>query len=555
MTKLKKKITQENLQNLVGNLFNLPTTLKDKNLKIIPSGKKDTPDYRIYGINDFLQLMNDKSIFIKPQKLDHLLANIDKGLYIPDSSQEKDIPPSGSTIVSSIHGNIKKILMTFPSYKENESSIYAQILLDLLQQMKEVDFYIFTAVDVYCNTEPEIAEYKRPYHDLRFIHQITQDRQGAIQFIIPEKKEQGISFWAQDPFVALKENSNQFYLVEPYTFNRPADYTIANDIEVANKKLDIRQTQVELYFEGGNILVGDDFILIGEDHIELTDAYLRRSYPELIESKYVCTNNAFNNSYSKTKKKIAALFQFAFGCKREVIIIGNGTPNPPYTFPECRYDDDERIKIYQIDGKCHHLDFNKGKYQVFAHIDTFITLVGRKTSFAPYVILVGELYNISGFESKEFNAQYFDPLVQQLEHVVNFLKNLKDENQNQKFDVKRIPIPVTYLTDNDNPGIYYWKHLSYNNCIIENSATKRNVYFPTYGSPIKINATGIIKNFLMFKIFDAYLESFWKSLGFNPHPLINYLPLMLNGGAAHCITKCLSREEDINQQVDHKELA
>ena len=66
------------------------------------------------------------------------------------------------------------------------------------------------------------------------------------------------------------------FLVEPFTFPRAGDSIVA---ELVAEASEIQSIQSPLYFQGGNILVADDRVLIGVDYLYETLETLTATTP------------------------------------------------------------------------------------------------------------------------------------------------------------------------------------------------------------------------------------------------------------------------------------
>jgi hypothetical protein len=179
--------------------------------------------------------------------LDHYLRQ--------DVLPPKPVKPS---LMSSSVGKIERILLTIPNYATAFESTYKDIFSKL----------------------PEYTRFVIATHD--GIKQMIE-KWAADSGIIARAEIFGIpdhlhfSVWAEDGYVVVKDiASSKTYFIEPFAFPRYGDGLIA---DFAANATDLENTQAPLYFQGGNVLIGDDFFLIGADYpantIEYTKTHIR----------------------------------------------------------------------------------------------------------------------------------------------------------------------------------------------------------------------------------------------------------------------------------------
>ena len=116
--------------------------------------------------------------------------------------------------------------------------------------------------------------------------------------------------WAEDPYVVVHDVSVDpatIFLVEPYVFPRVGDAAIPDLVADATA---IQAIQSPLYFQGGNVLIGDDFVLIGADYPANTIQHINDS-GQIIVPPGVDVGEFVNSLYQRT-----------FDPEREVIHAG-----------------------------------------------------------------------------------------------------------------------------------------------------------------------------------------------------------------------------------------
>jgi hypothetical protein len=126
--------------------------------------------------------------------------------------------------------------------------------------------------------------------------------------------------WAEDAYVALVDASDgSSYLMEPWQFQRGGDALIADAVE---EHTDIQAAQAPLIFQGGNVLVGDDFWFLGTDYFADSVSLLQSARPPVGSPPGADLDAA-----------VRQLFHDYVDAGREQILIGT---RRPLTVPEFR---------------------------------------------------------------------------------------------------------------------------------------------------------------------------------------------------------------------------
>lgn len=300
------------------------------------------------------------------------------------------------------------------------------------------------------------------------------------------------SIWAQDAYAVVQEGgTGASILVEPANFTRYDDGFIADIVSV---QTDVEAHSVPLYFQGGNILIGDDYWLIGAD------------YPTKAIRLGLIQPGAGESGHDAAVRRYGEELERG----RRMLIVG--TKN---TVPETAK------RPITINGETWHeiLYYGAGEQQPLFHIDMFITLAGRDAAGKP-VALVGDpkiAANILGEPiSPLMLIPYYDEVAAQLER--------------EGFTVIRNPLPLTYV-DMVREKRRYWYFATANNALVEITSGTRRVWLPSYGhgSQQHLQAT------------DTANRQIWERLGFTVTMLSDFNPFASNLGAVHCITKYLNR--------------
>jgi hypothetical protein len=406
--------------------------------------------------------------------------------------------PTKPRLVSSAHGPIRKILLWYGTSLENTfkpKSTYED-LLRLLPKTTEV--LIAAHPDVAEEAE-EVASRQRP------------DSQTTI---IRTPDWLTYTVWAEDAFVVVEDvgvDPPVTFLLEPQIFPRAGDIAMADHIA---QSTGLQATQLPLVFQGGNVLIGDDFVLIGRDYLDETIA-------ETLDSGRI-EGFPYDGSLKQQEAFITDLFQ--------------RTMDPEKTFHFLGTPAGERLpnSIIEIDRQpwLENVNAGVGSRQPIFHIDMFISLVGRGND-RRYMVLVGDpklANSILGTPAVPHDLQSeFDAIAAQLSDL--------------GFDVERNPLPYIYADDprpvmvetNSGPtrveGRRTWYHPTSNNCLVQIVGDKRDVWLPTYGHG---------NQEALRKTDDANKET-WERHGFEVHQLGDFHPFAVRLGALHCIKKYIAR--------------
>ena len=359
-----------------------------------------------------------------------------------------------------------------------------------------------------------ILTHERTAETVRNWPEVRQHPGGAR--VVTVRDHVAFSEWAEDPYVICRDlNGAHSYLVEPYSFLRSADALVADEVA---RGTDLRLAGTVLYFQGGNLLVGDDFFLIGADYPKKTVSYI----PNVITPPEGADKVAF----------VRDLYRSYLDAERELIEVASSVEVPAEQWILRENNGDVWVDHL-------HAGNEHGTVQPLFHIDMFVTLAGRGTD-GRYRLLVGdpeEAATLLGYalpdhaltEVFESVAAGFDP---------------------SRFDVRRNPLPYTiYRSRRDSTyfknhnselteelarrrihkvEVDHWYYPTSNNALVQISEDAGNVvWLPTYGRD--------------FLATDEANRQIWSQLGFEVRLLGDFHPYAQALGALHCITKYLAR--------------
>ncbi|NUO00895.1 MAG: hypothetical protein HUU01_09815 [Saprospiraceae bacterium] len=441
-------------------------------------------------------------------------------------SFEKISETPGGEVFSSVHGQIRQMLVTYPIYSPGEL-IYKNTLTDLLKKMSGVDFFVYTECPP--GTVHVARRYAHVKAHLEEMQRNFEKNGRKIQFIYSRYNH--FSCWVRDPFLMGYTHSDtdgkvKSVCIEPNEFIRESNVELTGptvtDAQIADEIVMQRAHQFSLLnspliFHGGNVLVGDNFMLIGKDYFNME----RKVRKQLISKKETLQKAM---SLSLKPHDIKCDFQHWLSPKdqKRIILLGKKRP--------------ENFKMPALDQYNRDV-FSRcpiGNRQPFFHLDLFLTLAGRQSEGGAYRVLVSRIENASDVSSQELEEQFIQPWNAWIGHIA-------DDLAQSGFEISYLPMPLIYGKHLDYENRRDWFVLSYNNCLVEIGQSGSQVWMPTYGtglanhSPFELG-TGKLDD------FDRQAEQCFRNLGFDVHRLMNYLPHMLYGGSVHCLTNCLLRD-------------
>lgn len=317
------------------------------------------------------------------------------------------------------------------------------------------------------------------------VHPQIEDRVRAmadgrvVEFV---RADEDFSIWAQDHAVVLEGP----VLLRSSSFRRRGDEGIAAQVAEATG-IELRSS--DLVFEGGDVLIGDDFVLVGSDSVEATRTLRSDPDPD------------------------ATVERFRHELGRNVHAVGCRTRVPPRLTRPIEVDGTERLEIIH-DGV--------GKRQPLFHLDLFVTLAGRSAE-GRYRVLVG-------------SPSLADDLLGRstLPHAMDGLfDEIAEELERMDFDVVRNPLPLTHADGSrDGNAIRLWYFATANNALVQiDAATGDHVWLPTYGH----------RAWSELAVTDAANRRIWEDLGFTVHELPSFHAFAQKIGALGCIVKVLER--------------
>lgn len=276
--------------------------------------------------------------------------------------------------------------------------------------------------------------------------------------------------WMQDPLLILQGADDGRYLRQDC--ENPGDHAAW-----LSRSTGIPVERIAVHLAGGNLLVGPDFLLTGQDSIDLTQAIIDREGG---------TDTAFERLSAIDARP---LYVAGYGYGEQTIDIPRaGSWSDPYRFR-----------------------------QYGGHVDRFITLTGLRTPEGRPIIVVGDAR--LGPRGREAE---FGPAAKRLDQTAERLEFLG-------FAVRRNPVPFVPAI-----GDRQLRTRLYNNVLVENEIRRGRarplVWLPHYGDEQSELAD-----------FDAENASLWEGLGFEVVALHGWTRPTVAMGAVRCASKVLRR--------------
>lgn len=421
--------------------------------------------------------------------------------------------PALAEVTSNVHGKIKQIFMTCPLYPK-ERRVHLEHIEDMFKKFESVDFIIVTKNPPLKKGDTRPPSHNNVTEDLTRIAKKYNNPSRNIHFI--NSIYYNFSHWIRDPFLIANDlqKKRSLFLTPNVTINREplaSDFLITQYLDKTKKKTNTKG--VPFLFHGGNILVGDTFILMGTDYLSKEQAQ-RNDFNQ----KQSILSNPLNVSNEDLKAEIRKYLSPIKN--KKIILIGK---TPPKEFNALSLSDSGN-------------DFSQlpiGLEQPLFHLDLFITLLGRNEQLK-YQIALAEIVDASDNKVSDIEKNIISPLNQWLDEVKLYLKS-------HDFEVHRVETPITYF--NLPEGTTEWRILSYNNSIVEVSKENRHLWLPTYGSELMDKKIQVAYNINLIAEYDAKAIELFKKLNFKVTPLMNYFRHMIFQGAAHCITNILRENQ------------
>lgn len=488
-----------------------------------------------------------KGSFLPDDKIPKGLTCLQGLLQLFKINRELGVNIYPLTLVSSISGKIKKVVFHYSRIDEvvRNTPIPSKMIGNLIKEMSNVDFYIIVNK---LGNEPDCPGSLIEEYLLEKIEEGNkpEEEKNRLHFIRITSDEQ-FSIWANDTYQSAYSHGNsKDYLIEPHLLmdrTNKSDSNIFFEYIIQKHKAFIQDFTLEsvgLSFAGGNILIGDDFILMGqniksynsrggtdedrlkeiitflvkyiaEKKINLLDVISNAS-PFFVEEKYLLEGieqeiKALNERKLPFSKPWVKLLESSFFFKKGVKGILKQETTIKELFKQLLgggVQKGEEREIYFVGAKIEEKNppfLLNGEHssairrslqgddqkQPLYHLDLFISLAGGRH------LIIGE--PVIGLPD-EVLAYLDHETLGMISHQVYRMKHYIDQVVKQlesRFLISRTPLPLTYynyLYGNKIKFAWFWA--SYNNCLVEIDNNNKKVWIPSFIDN-KYNTTQILK--------------------------------------------------------------
>jgi hypothetical protein len=381
---------------------------------------------------------------------------------------------AGAHIVSEHEGEIAALLLTVPKHDDERGNVVEP---RLARHFRHVLGSLHSGADFVIVASPNQKKAVDKW--------LAQAGVSSSRVTFVESPRFYFTIWAQDAYVALRDRNGGVVLCEGVSFQRGEDSTIADDIAAQS---DISAIQSYLFLQGGNILGGSDLTLIGIDYL-------------------------WRNSTRFGIRTIAdAVSQFERLLGTPVLGLG-GTRSASF----------ELLDEGVLSGE---------GFQPIFHIDMYVTPTGViGQSGKPIVFLgrprkakevTGHFSNVRRFDNDTYD-RFFDETEEQL---------------SQRFEVTTLPLWLTSGNLNDPELDRKFYNLTWNNALVEHTATISRVLLPSYSGDAK--QFGVDRE--VRRDLEQAAAGEWRAIGYEVTFMDGLEDLAYGDGSVHCMTKTLRRQ-------------
>jgi hypothetical protein len=328
-----------------------------------------------------------------------------------------------------------------------------------------------------------------------FHEELVGDLVEALKMGVPISNSE----WAQDPFCVLTDGNGQSVFLQPLYSRRYMDKFISLKLATM-PELGMLIQPTELLLEGGNILAGDGYLLVGKDLLAQNIMRMLRLQKREVASQDI-------------RDELEQRFRREFGVNH-VIWVG---------FERSLQSWKKRSKF---------------TFQPGFHLDLFLTPGGMDEE-GRHILFVGdpELSNsILQKQAVRKGLQVAPAIVSQFNGLRGFWTEYEATRTASMPAFKIVPVPLFAYQDVLMP---------FNNCLVESGGGSRNAYLPDY----EVDEADDIYERLnpAFQILKPVMESLLLENGFTSVKWIGparfFRNLALMQGSLHCITKVLKRTD------------
>ncbi|HHG85915.1 MAG TPA: hypothetical protein ENJ82_14300 [Bacteroidetes bacterium] len=412
---------------------------------------------------------------------------------------------------SSVYGKIEQLLLVYPgdpreisredildrfgSLFEHLGDRVTYIILSNYSQPLDVSDYL-EARESFTKAFSHALLKSHLYPNHHTIH-IPAPLTAPVQDLKDGEPHLNHSQFVQDPFVVMQTTNRESVLLESFRTLNPKNQMVAEQLAAATGMF-IRPT--EYWLEGGNILVGSDFALVGEN-------LLHRNLELLFPGKNLEDETPGDSGRQTIKEAITTNFKQLLGV-RYLQWLGSTSGI---------------LKKLKVDQGKHRL-------QPFFHLDHYLTLAGMSRD-GDELVLVGKINfdHVVGFK-EEFRAD-LSQLNTLLDEVVSQLRKSGRVFPGPRFEFQTLPMGGSIEKEMDEKGKvigHRFHPFSYNNAQVEWYHGVKRIYLPRYEQTETLEE----------EIMSDLVGKGFSPVRFIAHAFDHHA---IQGGALHCMTKVLKR--------------
>lgn len=323
-----------------------------------------------------------------------------------------------------MYGRIEQVMFVYPGNDCDRTQ-----LLRLYQEAyrlipSRVEFYVFAVVGSQKDTErnlDEIVEEIRMYFAEATNSNVRDSRVQTIILGTVQELKGAVREWVQDLFFVLESESRVPVFLQQVHFRheREVGYSNTQIAETFASATDFLVKPFPYFITGGNILVGDNY---------------------MIASKAILNRN--KSQYEKSEAEITEAFRCGFGVENLIWIRALETADA----------------------------------SLLGHIDMYMNLGGKVYEDYSWkeLIFLGEIREDCIDEKLDPASPEIETCKKQLDEIASHLERFNSDGL--RFKVERIPLLLHYKRGRSPELVVR----SYNNCLVEVYGRVRNVYLPRY---------------------------------------------------------------------------
>ncbi len=304
---------------------------------------------------------------------------------------------------------------------------------------------------------------------------------GNAKSVAPKANELDHKDFIQDPFVVMETDTGATVLLEPITQINPRNAYVAEQL-AAQAGFLVQPTEFKL--EGGNILIGDDFALVGKNTLLMNLPLGQRMQPQAPEA------------WVRSELARVLGVRYLYGVGMETPMDLGDFHNTGYGFHQ----------------------------QPFFHLDLFLTLTG-KTTEGNEGLAVGKIDFDAVHEANVDDQDKLRQINVGLDEIATHLKRLGRDLQGPRFHIARWEMGGKIITSGKSRSFVPY---SYNNAHIESFAGISRAYLPSYPGLEKLEQQIATKLKVLNIQHFAFIEN-----DFDFHASRH--------GSLHCLSKVLKR--------------